>query len=670
MSIPVVAGLVAGALVAGAGPARADQSGEPTLQELLAVDTVATTRSGVPIQRAPGIVRVFSRQDIERLGFETIGDVLATVPGIQLQQYRGGHQLVWVRGVQARYNDKVLLLVDGIPMRDGYYGHFNVDEGLPIENIEWIEVVSGPGSVLYGANAFAAVVSVRTRSKGNLVAAGLGTDTEKLASVGFAAGPIYAFADYFRTNGFDPKLNSDGKPFEHDQSASRGYALLKAEGESWKAQWGWSRQENPQRYRDAGEEFRQERRPAWGGASWTTHVGEGALDLSAYYVDYSFERTKDSLDAERETTWRTEEDLGTTLRGAEAVYRQIIDRHSITAGLAFQRDQEDAISFRVTFPEPGPVQDGLIGNEISRDSLGLFAQDVWTLSESTTLVAGARWDRLSDFDNELSWRLGLTAQLPNGAYGKALVGTAYRVPSYREYLDVVSYNTALEAEHLTTAELQVGWLFDRGDLNLTFFRDDYRDFIGEINVERIYEPGGVREIGGDEVAFNFSRKKLSGVELGASLVPTDDWTVHLGGAWLIEAKEKLGQLDDVVETTTPLETGWKDISHLSDVTMNLETAYRFSKGFRLGAGLAWGSKRGVPDGYQDGVPSENRDPGNRDAWTRVDLWGSFRLADHLDARFRIGNLLDRKIYSTPFGGASYDLEWPGRHVRVSLVYGF
>ena len=135
-----------------------------SLEDLLNVTVTSTTKSSLEIRQAPGVVRVFTRTDIVRLGFRTLHDVLRQIPGIQVIEYRTGHQTIWVRGVQSRYNNKVLLLIDGVPMHDSFYGHFDIDESQPLDDAERIEVISGPGSVLYGTNAFAGVISITTRS--------------------------------------------------------------------------------------------------------------------------------------------------------------------------------------------------------------------------------------------------------------------------------------------------------------------------------------------------------------------------------------------------------------------------------------------------------------------------------------------------------------------------
>jgi outer membrane receptor for ferrienterochelin and colicin len=135
-----------------------------SLGELLDLEVTAATKTrGFSTRKAPSVIRVFTRRDLDQFAFQTIRDVLANVPGIQVQEYRGAHQAPWIRGVKSRYNNKILWLIDGVPLRDSYYGHSSIDEILPLDMVERIEIISGPGSVLYGANAFAGVVSIVTR---------------------------------------------------------------------------------------------------------------------------------------------------------------------------------------------------------------------------------------------------------------------------------------------------------------------------------------------------------------------------------------------------------------------------------------------------------------------------------------------------------------------------
>lgn len=146
-----------------------------TLEQLMTVEVESSTKSSITIQKAPSSIKIFKNNDFEKYGFYTLKDILSTIPGMQVQEYRAGHQLIWTRGVQQRYNNKVLLLIDGVPMRDGYYGNFTIDESLPLENIEQIEIISGPGSVLYGTNSFSSVISITTKTEGKSVSAKYGS---------------------------------------------------------------------------------------------------------------------------------------------------------------------------------------------------------------------------------------------------------------------------------------------------------------------------------------------------------------------------------------------------------------------------------------------------------------------------------------------------------------
>jgi len=107
-----------------------------SLEELMNIRVVSSTKTEMSMQKAPSVIRLFTKSDINEHGFQTIREVLDQVPGFEIQEYRAGHQLTWVRGVQSRYNNKVLLLIDGVPMRDSYYGNFNIDEMIPIETVE------------------------------------------------------------------------------------------------------------------------------------------------------------------------------------------------------------------------------------------------------------------------------------------------------------------------------------------------------------------------------------------------------------------------------------------------------------------------------------------------------------------------------------------------------
>lgn len=123
--------------------------------------TVAS-RYAQTIRQAPSIVTVVTDEEIRRRGYRTLADVLRGIPGVYLSVAKEGRTLGWLRGVSSPDNNKILLLVDGVPIYDGVYAHAWLDEYIPLSHVRQVEIIKGPGSVLYGTNAFGGVINVVT----------------------------------------------------------------------------------------------------------------------------------------------------------------------------------------------------------------------------------------------------------------------------------------------------------------------------------------------------------------------------------------------------------------------------------------------------------------------------------------------------------------------------
>lgn len=161
--------LVILALLVGWGVAHAaapvDPFSEPDEVDLFRTEqrlvTVAS-RYLQTVKQAPSIVTVFTDRELRERGFRTLSDALATVPGVFVTVSPESRDLAWFRGVISSDNNKFLLLVDGVPWYDGVYTHAWIDEYLPLEMVRQVEIIKGPGSAVYGSNAFAGVVNVVT----------------------------------------------------------------------------------------------------------------------------------------------------------------------------------------------------------------------------------------------------------------------------------------------------------------------------------------------------------------------------------------------------------------------------------------------------------------------------------------------------------------------------
>jgi iron complex outermembrane receptor protein len=126
--------------------------------------TVVVTGAARPVElgSVPRVMTVITRDQIERLPVQSVADVLRLASSIDVRM-RG------VRGVQSDFAirganfGQMLVLVDGVRLNDAQSGHHNGDIPVPLDAVERIEVLYGPGSSLFGADAFGGTVNVITR---------------------------------------------------------------------------------------------------------------------------------------------------------------------------------------------------------------------------------------------------------------------------------------------------------------------------------------------------------------------------------------------------------------------------------------------------------------------------------------------------------------------------
>lgn len=129
-----------------------------------------STGTNKPIRLAPSVATVLTQEDISRLGATSLDQVLESVPGLHVSVAKNNklNTVYSFRGIHTARNAQVLVLIDDIPVRQLYGGGRPSNFFLPVENIKRVEVVRGPGSALYGADAFAGVINVITKGAAEL----------------------------------------------------------------------------------------------------------------------------------------------------------------------------------------------------------------------------------------------------------------------------------------------------------------------------------------------------------------------------------------------------------------------------------------------------------------------------------------------------------------------
>lgn len=146
--------------------AQADIAQLP-LEQLMQMEVRTASRYAQTALEAPAVVSVVTADDIRLFGYRTLAEVLGSMRGLYVSYDRSYHYL-GTRGfaTPGDYNTRVLLLVNGVRFNDNLYDQATIGTDFPLDLdlVDRVEFVPGPGSAVYGANAFFGVVNVITRN--------------------------------------------------------------------------------------------------------------------------------------------------------------------------------------------------------------------------------------------------------------------------------------------------------------------------------------------------------------------------------------------------------------------------------------------------------------------------------------------------------------------------
>jgi iron complex outermembrane receptor protein len=150
-----------------------------SLEELMDIKVTLVSKHSEKLNQSPSAVQVITSDDIRRAGASTLPEALRLASNLQVAQINGSQWAISARGMNMALSNKLLVMVDGRTVYTPLYaGVFWDVQNILMDNVERIEVVSGPGGTLWGANAVNGVINIITKSaentQGGLVAAGGG----------------------------------------------------------------------------------------------------------------------------------------------------------------------------------------------------------------------------------------------------------------------------------------------------------------------------------------------------------------------------------------------------------------------------------------------------------------------------------------------------------------
>lgn len=187
-----------------------------SLEDLMNIQVDTVSRKKESISRVAAAVYVIGAEDIHRSGATNIPDLLRMAPGVNVARIDAHTWAISIRGFNERFSRSVLVLIDGRTVYSPLTGGVNWDQqNVPLEDIERIEVIRGPGGTVWGANAVNGVINILTKStfdtKGGLIRAEGGTgQSGALAQYGGSLGPKGAYRISENYTAGDDATRADG----------------------------------------------------------------------------------------------------------------------------------------------------------------------------------------------------------------------------------------------------------------------------------------------------------------------------------------------------------------------------------------------------------------------------------------------------------------------------
>jgi iron complex outermembrane receptor protein len=263
-----------------------EELGRLSIEELASIDVSSVSKASQPLSDAPAAVYVITHEDAVRSGATNLAEILRLAPNLQVARVTANSYAISARGFNGTAADKLLVLIDGRSVYSPFsHGVFWDAQDVPAEIIERVEVISGPGATLWGANAVNGVINVVTRKagveKGGAVQIGGGDKARRVGlQYGGALGEQAAWRIY-----------ASGVEYDHSRTASGANAR-----DRWqKWQGGFRLDWTPSAglvtlqgdaYRGAEDQAASADQDISGYnllARWTRPVGNGELKVQAYY---------------------------------------------------------------------------------------------------------------------------------------------------------------------------------------------------------------------------------------------------------------------------------------------------------------------------------------------------------------------------------------------------
>ena len=625
------------------------------------------TKTLEDINKSGATVSVITSQDLKNMGARNLMDALKRVPGLGINQFNIGMPAVEVRGVKTDFGEKVLFLINGHPANTNVVngGGTWVYENFIVDEIKQVEVVRGPGSALYGADAFVAVINIITKEAddigGTIVTLGAGSyDTSKLnVQVGkeLSGVKVAVNANITDTNGFEGDVESDalGRSGQLDSWVRRYDLGFNVEYSHYSLQGKYvdrsagayagvanalntvSEQNYIEYFLELGYSRELTADMNITGKLYFDHFGADNywqfFPESAEFPDGVLGRTPGKVD-------RAGGDIQTEYA--------LTEQNKILVGLMLEHQRLYDVRFINNYDPFTGLPTGVYedvsdkwnwNSDHSRDIQAIYAQDIWDARDDLRLIIGARYDHYDDFGGTFNPRTSLTWEFVRNYNMVVTYGSAFRAPSFGELYNTnnpsIIGNPNVKPEEIETFELGVnGDISKRLNFSITGFRNNITDLIAPTPSEDAVNVSG-----------NVGELKVDGVELELS-------SRLKGGSNIVVNYTYQNPVNEITGERVP---------NVPRQKANASFNYRYSRYLSGYAGLVYrGELTRSPADTRSGVEDH----------TTLDMavnWQSTSEHWHLTAS--IYNVFDKEYFdASPLGVMESDYPKPGRNLMLEVSY--
>ncbi|WP_051340242.1 TonB-dependent receptor plug domain-containing protein [Azospirillum halopraeferens] len=528
---------------AAAGAQSVEDLSRLSIEELTQVRVTSVSKRSEPLSTAAASVYVITAEDIRRSGAISIPQALRLAPNLDVAQLNAYNHAIAARGFNSpESSNKLLVLVDGRSVYSPFAATvFWEGVDVPVADIERIEVISGPGGTLWGANAVNGVINIITRSadrsQGTLVETAIG-NADRGGTVRYGGrigetGAMRVYAGGFDRSRTDPVLPGDAAEdgFRGGQVGFRGDFAVGDDA-----------------YTVQGDLYRRRTefldQSLYGGnllGRWTRSFADGAsLDVRTYYD----RKTRDyAVATDVLQTWDVQVQHN----------RRVGTRHELVVGAGYRRWRSEFTSL-VAFGFADPTATLTVAN--------VFAQDTIALAPDLHLTLGLKVEHNSYTGTDalpnvrLGWRVADDHMLWTAA--SRAVRTPSRIDRELEAPGILVPARDFRNETLTAFEIGYrGQPTGDSTLSVTGFYHVYDD---------------LRSLGttpGGRLSFmNGLEGRTYGVEAWGSYDVTPGWRLRAGGTWLhkeLSAKDGMTDLSD-------LQAAGQDPNHHAQIRSEMDLA--------------------------------------------------------------------------------------------------